>query len=53
MSKNQTLTKSKKIKLVTKTLATNKIFLKASKSIILFFKKTAINLKKTVVAKTK
>ena len=42
-----------KIKLITKTFVINKIFLKTLKLIILFFKKTTINLKKTIVAKTK
>ena len=53
MSKNQILKKSKKIKLTTKTLTTKNIFLKVSKLKMLFFEKTAISLKKTIVAKAK
>ena len=53
MLKNQALRKSKKIRLATKTLTTKSTFLKISKSIMLFFEKTAISLKKTIVVKAK
>ena len=53
MSKNQTLKKSKKMKLATKALITKNIFLKASKSKMLFLKKTTISFKKTTAANAK